>query len=153
MGLIHRALWISAVVLGAVFIGFGAFTISEGFAAKDLIRAELADEQVMTARDASIPGVPVTSEATARAQAEAIKGHTYGEYGPYSAMERDDPNRETYLKGLTLRNSLNLAAMGFKVTDLVIGVGALIVAIGVVDMVLLAPVLYWTRPRVHEATV
>ena len=39
-------------------------------------------------------------------------------------MEPDDPNRETYLKGLTLRNALNLAVVGFGVADLAIGTGA-----------------------------
>ena len=45
-------------------------------------------------------------------------------------MERDDPNREFYLKGLTLRNSLNLSVLAFGVADLAMGVGAVIIVMG-----------------------
>ena len=47
-------------------------------------------------------------------------------------MEPDDPNRETYLKGLTLRNALNLAAVGFGVADLAIGTGAISIVLGLI---------------------
>jgi hypothetical protein len=66
-------------------------------------------------------------------------------------MERDDPNRETYLKGLTLRNSQNMAVKGFRVSELVIGIGALLIGLGLTEMFLMAPVLYWTRPEAQVA--
>jgi|ETNmetMinimDraft_16_1059900.scaffolds.fasta_scaffold699525_1 hypothetical protein len=44
MTVIRRFLWIAPVMIGLVFVAAGAYTISEGFAARDLIRAELADE-------------------------------------------------------------------------------------------------------------
>ena len=47
-------------------------------------------------------------------------------------MERDDPNRDVYLKGLTLRNALNLAAVGFGVGDMAIGLGAVTVVLGLI---------------------
>ncbi len=47
-------------------------------------------------------------------------------------MEPDDPNRETYLKGLTLRNALNLAVVGFGVADLAIGTGAISIVLGLI---------------------
>lgn len=150
---IRRYLWIVPAVLGLVFVASGAYTISEGAAAADLVRAELRDEQVTTSGDASIPNTLVQDAATAEVQAATIKEHTYGQYGPYSGMERDDPNRETYLKGLTLRNSLNMAVMGFKVSDLVVGIGALIIAVGLTNTFVLAPVLYWNREGGREATI
>lgn len=142
---IRRYLWIVPAVLGLVFVASGAYTINEGIAAADLVRAELRDEQVTTGDDASIPNTLVQDAATAEVQALTIKEHTFGQYGPYSGMERDDPNRETYLKGLTLRNSLNMAVMGFKVSDLVVGIGALIIAVGLTNACVLAPGLYWIR--------
>ncbi len=145
MTLIRRRLWIVAVVLGVAFIAFGTYTITAGLDAKDLVRAELEDEQVVTSKDASIPNTLVTNAATAEVQAATIKEHTYGRFGPYSGMEREDPNRDTYLKGLTLRNSLNMAVMGFKVADFVVGVGALVVVIGLTNTFMFAPLLYWTR--------
>jgi len=153
MTTIRRLLWIVPVAIGLVFVGAGAYTIGEGIEARDLVRAELADEQVMTGEDAAIPSTLVTDAATAEVQAATIKEHTFGEFGPYSGMERDDPNRETYLKGLTLRNSLNMAVLGFKISDLVVGIGTLIIGLGVAHITLLAPVLYWNRGTKHHATV
>lgn len=153
MTLIRRYLWIIPVVIGLVFVGAGWYTIGEGFEARDLVRAELADEQVVTSKDASIPSTLVMNVATAEVQAATIKEHTYGQFGPYSGMERDDPNRDTYLKGLTLRNSLNMAVLGFKISELVVGIGVLIIAVGVVDIFLIAPVLFWTRGTEPEASV
>lgn len=153
MTVIRRFLWIVPVVIGLVFVAAGAYTISEGFGARDLVRAELADEQVKTSDTASIPGAWVTDVATAEVQAATIKEHTFGQFGPYSGMERDDPNRETYLDGLTLRNSLNMAVLGFKISELVVGIGALIIGLGVAHIALLAPVLYWGRGAERHATV
>ena len=49
-----------------------------------------------------------------------------------SSLDRDDPNRETYLSGLTLRNSLNLAVVGFGVADMAVGVGAVTIVLGLI---------------------
>ena len=93
----------------------------------------------------------MTDAATATVQAATLKEHTYGKFGPYAGMERDDPNRETYRKGLTMRNSLNMAVMGLRVAELVIGIGALLIGLGLTEMFLMAPVLYWTRPEAQGA--
>ncbi len=84
----------------------------------------------------------VNDAKTAEAEAEVIKEHTFGRYGPYADMERDDPNRDTYLKGLTLRNALNLAVVGFGVTDLAIGTGAISIVLGLIVGGLAIPVHY-----------
>ena len=70
--------------------------------------------------------------ATAQAQQDAIKSHTFGRWAPYSELDRDDPRRETYVTGLTLRNSLNLAVIGFGVADLAIGMGAVTIVLGLI---------------------
>ncbi len=139
----RRWMWLGAVFLGLFLVGIGTFFITEGFAAKDIIRDALAEEEVVTSSDAAIPDAPVLSAATAESQADVIKAHTLGQLGPYTSMDREDPNRDVYLKGLTLRNSLNLAVMGFKVSDLVIGVGAIFLLLGVADLVLVTPLLYY----------
>ncbi len=142
---IRDCLWIAPVILGLVFVALGAYTIREGVEAKDLVRTALVDERIVTSDDASIPGVLVNSAETARAEALVLKEHTWGEYGPYTEMERGDPNRDSYLNALTMRNSLNLAVMGLRMSDLVVGVGTLIVVLGVINVVGVAPMLRWTR--------
>ncbi len=56
--------------------------------------------------------------------------------------------RDSYLNGLTLRNSLNMAVMGFGVADLAIGTGAVIILLGIATLGLAVPVLYWARQSV-----
>ena len=45
-------------------------------------------------------------------------------------MEIDDPNRDVYLKGLTLRNALNLGIVGLGVADMAIALGAVTIVLG-----------------------
>ena len=127
------AMGIGMIVLGSIFVFMGAD-------AKDEIRASLLKERVISSKDAPIPGVLVEDSKTARAQAAAIESHTFGRFGPYSGMERDDPNREVYLNGLTLRNAFNLAAVGFGIGDMAIGLGAVTVVLGLIITALAIPV-------------
>ncbi|MBQ10988.1 MAG: aromatic ring-opening dioxygenase LigA [Planctomyces sp.] len=146
MRTIKRHLWIGALALGLLFIGMGALFMVTALEAKGMIRAALAEENVTTSKDAVKfgveAGVLVTNAATAEAQSEVIKMHSIDRYGLYTEMERDDPNRATYIKGLTLRNSLNMAVMGFGVADLAMGMGAIIILMGAGTMAFLAPVVY-----------
>lgn len=155
MRTLKRHLWIGALALGLLFVGLGALFVVSGFDAKDAIRAALAEENVKTSKDAVNFGIPagvlVTSAETAEAQAEVIKMHSIERYGLYTEMERDDPNRATYIKGLTLRNSLNMAVMGFGVSDLVIGMGGIIILMGASTMGFVAPVLYLTTAEDDDA--
>ena len=69
--------------------------------------------------------------------------HSIERWGLYSKMERDDPNRATYVTGLTLRNALNMSVLGFGVADLAMGVGAVVIVMGVSTMTLGALALHW----------
>ena len=121
-----------ALLLGAGMVVLGVTFISMGYDTKGDIRAALKKEKVITGSDSAIPGVLVEDVVTAKAQQDTIEAHTFGRFGPYSGMERDDPNRDVYLKGLTLRNALNLAVVGFGVADLAIGGGAVTVLLGLI---------------------
>jgi hypothetical protein len=56
----------------------------------------------------------------------------------------DNPLRATAQTSAFLRTSLGVAVMGFKVSDLVVGVGAFMVAIGGVFVLVLAPAVYYS---------
>jgi hypothetical protein len=129
-----------AILLGVGMVALGVTFILMGYDAKGDIRAALLKEKVITSADSAIPGVLVEDVRTAKAQQEAIEAHTFGKFGPYSGMERDDPNRDVYLKGLTLRNALNLSIVGFGVADLAIGVGGVTVVLGLIIAGLAVPV-------------
>ena len=146
MKTLTRHLWIEALALALLFVGLGALFIVTGLEAKGMIRDALIAENVTTSADAVEFGVPagvlVTDAKTAEAQPEVIKMHSFDRYGRYADMDRDDPNRDAYLKRLTLRNFLNMAVMGFGVADLAIGAGAVIILMGVGTLAFVAPVLY-----------
>src|SRR5688500_12054517 len=139
----RHAPWISSGILGLLLVIGGAYMIIQGLSVRNEIRDELKAEQIMTSQDASIPGVLVDSAETARAQADVIKEHTLGTWGPYSELPRDDPRRAQFIDGVTLRSALNMAVMGFGVTQLVIGAGLLIVLAGLATLVLATPGLYY----------
>ena len=85
---------------------------------------------------------PLNDAATAEIEAKIIALHTDGKYGIYSSLDRDDPHRADILTGLPLRNSLNMAVMGYGLANLAIGTGAVIVLMGAGALALVAPVLY-----------
>ena len=137
---ISKVAVVVAILLGIGMIGVGSLFMVLGFNAKSDIKSALRREQIITSADSAIPGVQVEDARTAKAQAEAIEGHTFGRWGPYSQMQRDDPNRATYINGLTLRTALNLAVVGFGVGDMAIGIGAVTIVLGIIIGCLAIPV-------------
>ena len=168
--------WMAPLVLGVVFIAGGLYMVSEGRAAKDEVRDAVVRENIMTSEDASIPNVPVNSAATAKAQAEVIEAHTLEATGgeTYATVDRyvaadgvgttsdkaqalivdgnpvPNPARNTAFQGAALRTSLNLAVMGFKISDLVIAMGFFMVAIGGTFILFLAPAVYYAAELANQ---
>lgn len=143
---VRHWIWVAPLVLGLVFVGAGVYMVSEGQNAKNEVRDAIVAENIITAEDASIPNVQVNSAATAKAQADVIEKHYLGITGgkTFSELDRDDPLRDTAFTAANLRTSLNLAVMGFKVSELVIGMGAFMVAIGATFVVFMAPAVYYS---------
>jgi len=168
--------WVAPLVLGVVFIAGGLYMVTEGRAAKDEVRDAVVRENIMTSEDASIPNVPVTNAATAKSQAEVIEAHvlkttggeTYATVDRYVAADGvgttsdkeqalivdgnpvPNPARNTAFQGAALRTSLNLAVMGFKISDLVIAMGFFMVAIGGTFVLFLAPAVYYAAELANQ---
>jgi hypothetical protein len=138
MKTLTRYAWIGAVLFGIALAGGGAFMIMEGRAAHDEVRDTLASEKIVTPEDAGIPTAPVTGPEEAKAQAEVIRQHvlkmTNGK--TYAELDRNDPNRNTYLTSVTLRTALMESYLAFKVSDLVTGMGVIVVFLGLSHVVL-----------------
>lgn len=130
-------------MLGLLLVIGGGYMIVQGLSVRNEIRDELKAEQIMTSQDASIPGQLVDDAETARAQADVIKEHTLGTWGPYSQLPREDPRRAQFIDGVTLRTALNMAVMGFGVTQLIIGAGVLVLVAGAATLLLATPGLYF----------
>lgn len=146
----RHAPWLASFVLGLLLVVGGAFMVLQGISVRNEIRNELRAEQIMTSQDARIPGVLVQDAETARAQADVIKMHTLGTWGPYSELPRDDPRRAQFIDGVTLRTALNMAVMGFGVTQLVIGAGVLVLLAGAATLFLATPGLYFLAGMVMQ---
>ncbi|HEU4759686.1 MAG TPA: hypothetical protein VFT91_06855 [Dehalococcoidia bacterium] len=144
--------WLAPLALGVVFIAAGIYMVAEGRSAKDEVRQAIVSEHITTSEDASIPNQPVDDAATAKSQANAIEAHVMKITGgkTYAELPRDDPNRPTVLNSVTLRSALNLAVMGFKVSDLVIGMGAFMIVIGATFVLFMAPAVYWAAEVANE---
>jgi len=62
----------------------------------------------------------------------------------------DNPLRNTAKDSAFLRTSLGVAVMGFKVSDLVVGLGAFMVVMGVMNILFLAPAVYWAAEVANQ---
>ena len=97
---------------------------------------------MFTTEGAAASRTPVVDAKTALAQAEVIKRHSREQYGRYTDMAWDDPNRDHYIRGLTLQNALNLAVLAFGVADLAIGTGVVVILLGVAILGFGVPATY-----------
>ena len=123
--------WTLPALVGFILVPLGLYFVLKGVQAKAMITAALRDENVTTGEGSTAPPVPVTDAKTAEVVADLIKKNSLQHYGRFTDMARDDPNRDDYLRGLTLRNSLHLAVLGFGVADLAIATGAVTLSLGV----------------------
>jgi hypothetical protein len=139
-------IWLAPLVLGFVFIGAGIYMLNEGRSAKDEVTDAIVSENIITSEDAAIPNVLVHDAATAKAEADVIEVHYLELTGgkTYAELDRDDPNRETAFRAAQLRTSLNLAVMGLRVSDLVIGMSAFMIVMGGSFIVFIAPAVFYS---------
>jgi Flp pilus assembly protein TadG len=153
-----KAFPIALMVFGLVFIGAGLYTANRGFDAKDQVRDELIAQNITTPDDASMPNARVDNPSTARSMADIIDVHaressgglTYAEMGRFVAKDGDpagtsdeaqavvgadgrpvaNPMRNTAFQASALRTSLYTSVMAFNVADLVVGLGAMMLVLG-----------------------
>ena len=109
--------WISSAILGLLLVIGGGYMVIGGLAVRTDHQRAQGRADYHEPGHSSIPGVLVDDAETARAQADVIKEHTLGTWGPYSQLPRGDPRRAQFIDGVTLRTALNTAVMGFGVTQ------------------------------------
>jgi len=126
----NKKLVVTVLLVAIISIAMGGFFISQGIGKSNLIIEAMRLEQVTYGgADGEIDGI-VDTPQEAQIMANILREHRLESYGHYSELERDDPNRETILKALTMENSLNLAQLGYGLCDVVKATGAFMIAIG-----------------------
>ena len=111
------------MIIGILLLVAGIVLFVVGLGARSEVVRGMQDEEVTTEIDGE--RVPVNTAAAAMNQYDLIKEHTLGSFGSYSSLDREDPRRDTYLRGLTLRNSLVIGRMGLQISMLIVGLGVL----------------------------
>ncbi len=130
---------------GTYMAAAGGTTQDVALAAKDANGKpiNMTTDKALAAKDAS--GNPVNGWTSDKTQAaKDANGNTIA-----------NPLRTTALTSAELRTSLGVAVMGFKVSDLVFGLGAFLIFMGLMNVFIMAPVTYWATVVAdeHEKTV
>lgn len=139
----HWSLVFAMLMAGTVLMAAGLVIHGKGTAAYDEVergllaeKLEVQDpfillgyENARAPKDVTIPKVVIDTAKEARAQAEVIRIHSLAASGgkTYTEMTKDDPNRETYLKGVALRAALQQADMAFRLSEAVILSGQILI--------------------------
>lgn len=148
------------IVIGITFAIAGLVTVGTGIYIRSFVGNQLAAQNIITPDDASIPGVPVNSIATALSMADIIQHHaaartndlSYAEMGRF-AVESGDPAgtsnpdmalkdengnpvpnaaRDTQLTAAGLVTSLSLSAMAIGTSYGAMALGLAFTLLGIV---------------------
>ncbi|HEU0131166.1 MAG TPA: hypothetical protein VFQ85_09275 [Mycobacteriales bacterium] len=129
----------ATVTLGAAatFFVAGPYMVYRGVDARSQVRAELTAQHIVTTPDSADPGKQVTDAHTAQVQADVIEKHMMEATGgkTFAQLDRTDPVRQTAFQGDMLRTALLSSVLAWNVANLVIGLGALVFALGLVCLV------------------
>lgn len=128
-----RYLAVVVLFLGVASLAIGVVFVEQGVAAKRMIVEGLDAEKVTLGIDenAASHGDVVDTAEEAQVAQNTLEEHLRDRYGTYGDTERGSPERATYLDGTTLRNSLNLAVMGFGVSTVVTITGIFMIITGI----------------------
>jgi len=72
----------------------------------------------------------IDTPAKVKLMANTLMAHLMADFAPYSTMTSTDPNRQTYLNGLSMVTALNEAQMGLGVSTIALGVGIFMLITG-----------------------
>ncbi len=118
------------LLVGILSVVMGGFFIYEGVAKSNLITTSMELEKVKyNSADGAINGI-IDTRQEAAVMAGVLREHRVNDYGYYSELKRDDPKRDQILKAMTMENALNLAQLGYGLTDVVKANGVFMVMIG-----------------------
>jgi hypothetical protein len=123
--------------IGAILVVAGVVMILAGAATYYVVRRELADEHIVVSDDAdNFAGEEVDGPFTAYSEAAVIKEHSQdiADGLTYAQLPQDDPRREQVMDASFLRASLFTSVVAFGVAVLVMGLGALFVAVGIITL-------------------
>jgi hypothetical protein len=128
---IGKKLALFVLVMGVVSIGMGGIFIFQGIDKGNLIISSMCAENIeYGGADGEIVGI-IDTPHEAQVMAGILREHRVERYGNYAQLERDDPNRQTILNAMTMENSLNLAQLGYGLSQVVLATGIFMLIVGI----------------------
>ena len=149
---------VGLMLLGPVFVAAGIYTVSRGLDAREQVRDELVAQNITTPDDARIPDTPVRDAGTAAAMADIVDVHarettgglSFAEMGRFKAENGDpagtsiedeavvgpdgepvrNPLRNVAFEASAVRTGLYTSVMALNLSDLVVGLGVMMLALG-----------------------
>ena len=126
-----KKLAVFVLLVGVVSVVMGGVFIFQGIDKGNLVVEAMCAEKVeYGGADGTIVGI-VDNTQEAQVIAGILREHRIENYGFYTQLERDDPNREGILKAMTMENALNLAQLGYGLSQVVWATGIFMVIIGI----------------------
>ena|SRR3989344_7680132 len=121
-------------VASILAIGAGIIMIVGGAWAMMFTYQNVAQENIVTPGDASIPNAPVRGPLTLKSQADIIREHTLKttDGKTYAEMSRQDENRPMWVTATTLTTALHLGIITYLFSGLIILLGLISIWTGVV---------------------
>jgi hypothetical protein len=127
-----------ALVMGLISFALGGFFVQQGFAKASMITEKMTEQNITYgSAGGSIAGA-IDTPQEAQAMADILGEHAK-QYGNYAELKKDDPNRQTILNAMTMSNSLEMAVMGFGLTDVVKASGAFMLLVGFTFIIIAIP--------------
>ena len=115
-------------------IGVGIVLVLGGFWAVLFTYNNVARENIVTTKDASIPETPVRGPFTLKSQADIIREHTLKSTGgkTYAEMSKEDPSRNMWVTATSLTTALHLGVITYLFSGLIILFGCVSIWTGIV---------------------
>jgi hypothetical protein len=119
-------------VASTASIAVGILFVMSALVTALIVRSELADQEIVTPKDACLPERSVQGPFTAYCQAEVIEKHARAATGglTYAELPQDDPRRETAMQASFLRASLYTSVVAFGIAAMAAAMGLLFILIG-----------------------
>jgi hypothetical protein len=141
---------------GTYMLPNGTYATSNGGTTSDVDQAAKDDEgnPINTTTDVTLAATNSSEQPIRAWTSDKTLAATDANGSPVANTARNTAQTSAFL-----RTSLGVAVMGFKVSDLVVAIGVFLVFVGVMNVIIMAPVTYWAtivadeheRRRVKEA--
>jgi hypothetical protein len=141
---------------GTYMLPNGTYMTADGGTTQDVAAAAKDDEgnPINTTTDEALAAKNSSDQPIRAWTSDREAAATDAEGSPVSNSLRNTAQTSAFL-----RTSLGVAVMGFRVSDLVVGLGAFLLFMGLMNVIIIAPVTYWAivvadeheRSRVKEA--